>query len=59
MNLLMHMFIFQTSIQEWRLVFWVAAIILSLSAVFYCIWASGEVQSWNEPKSKKEMMTQQ
>ncbi|XP_037805952.1 LOW QUALITY PROTEIN: putative inorganic phosphate cotransporter [Lucilia sericata] len=42
-----------TTIQEWRLVFWVGGFILSASAVFYCVWATGDTQSWNEPSPKK------
>ncbi|XP_065355487.1 putative inorganic phosphate cotransporter [Calliphora vicina] len=42
-----------TTIQEWRLVFWVGGFILCTSAVFYCIWGTGEIQSWNEPNPKK------
>ncbi|KAM7352154.1 uncharacterized protein ACRADG_004794 [Cochliomyia hominivorax] len=41
-----------TTIQEWRLVFCVAAFILFSSAVFFCICGTGEIQPWNEPKPK-------
>ncbi|XP_037805955.1 putative inorganic phosphate cotransporter isoform X3 [Lucilia sericata] len=44
-----------TTIQEWRLVFWVAGFILSASAVFYCVWVTGDTQSWNEPSPKKDV----
>ncbi|XP_016964204.1 putative inorganic phosphate cotransporter [Drosophila biarmipes] len=37
------------SLLEWRLVFWVAFGVLCVTAVIYCIWASGEVQPFNNP----------
>ncbi|XP_033173954.1 sialin [Drosophila mauritiana] len=33
---------------EWRLVFWVAFAVLVITAIVYCIWASGEVQPFND-----------
>ncbi|XP_023173368.1 putative inorganic phosphate cotransporter [Drosophila hydei] len=43
------------SLLEWRTVFWVAFGVLCVTAVIYCIWASGEVQPFNdaiiEPRS--------
>ncbi|KAH8413264.1 hypothetical protein KR009_009278, partial [Drosophila setifemur] len=36
------------SMQEWRLVFWVAFVVLIVTAIVYCIWASGEVQTFND-----------
>ncbi|KAH8250691.1 hypothetical protein KR038_008041 [Drosophila bunnanda] len=35
------------SLLEWRLVFWVAFGVLFVTAIVYCIWASGEVQPFN------------
>lgn len=35
------------SLLEWRTVFWVAFGVLFVTAVIYCIWASGEVQPFN------------
>ncbi|XP_030383667.1 putative inorganic phosphate cotransporter [Scaptodrosophila lebanonensis] len=32
---------------EWRTVFWVAFAVLFVTAIIYCIWASGEVQPFN------------
>uniref|UniRef100_A0A1A9WUI3 Major facilitator superfamily (MFS) profile domain-containing protein n=1 Tax=Glossina brevipalpis TaxID=37001 RepID=A0A1A9WUI3_9MUSC len=37
------------TLKEWRVVFWLAFAVLILTAVAYCIWASGEVQEWNDP----------
>lgn len=34
---------------EWRLVFWLAFIILCVTGAVYCVWASGEVQAFNNP----------
>ncbi|ALC39778.1 dmGlut, partial [Drosophila busckii] len=34
---------------EWRLVFWVAFGVLFVTAIVYCIWASGDVQPFNDP----------
>jgi len=33
---------------EWRLVFWVAFGVLVVTAIVYCIWASGDVQPFND-----------
>ncbi|XP_016961976.1 putative inorganic phosphate cotransporter [Drosophila biarmipes] len=33
---------------EWRIVFWVAFAVLCITAVVYCIWASGEIQPFND-----------
>ncbi|XP_017068030.2 sialin [Drosophila eugracilis] len=35
-------------LMEWRMVFWVAFGVLSVTAVIYCIWASGEIQPFND-----------
>ncbi|XP_037805915.1 putative inorganic phosphate cotransporter [Lucilia sericata] len=37
---------------EWRLVFWVAFAVLVVTAIIYSIWASGEVQPYNDPQPK-------
>ncbi|XP_053961369.1 putative inorganic phosphate cotransporter [Anastrepha ludens] len=37
---------------EWRLVFWVAFGVLVVTAFVYVIWASGEVQHFNDPPQK-------
>lgn len=37
-----------TSMLEWRVVFWVAFGVLVITAIVYCIWASGEVQKFND-----------
>jgi len=37
------------TLYEWRAVFWVAFVIFMVTNVVYVIWASGEVQDFNEP----------
>ncbi|XP_073975331.1 sialin-like isoform X2 [Rhodnius prolixus] len=37
------------TLMEWRLVFWVMAVVLVGSNFFFVFWGSGEIQSWNEP----------
>lgn len=37
---------------EWRLVFWTAFVIFALTSVIYGIWASGEMQPWNNPEKE-------
>lgn len=42
--------IFQHTLGQWRLVFWISFAIFVVTTVVYSIWASGEVQPWNFPK---------
>ncbi|KAK9496798.1 hypothetical protein O3M35_012991 [Rhynocoris fuscipes] len=37
------------TLEEWRLVFWVMAVVLVTSNFFFVFWGSGEIQYWNEP----------
>lgn len=34
--------------EEWQIVFWITFGVLVLTTLVYMIWASGEIQSWNE-----------
>lgn len=43
---------FQTSVDEWRIVFTLGAVILFLSSIFYIAFGSAEVQPWNEPRTE-------
>lgn len=43
----------QSSIEEWRTVFWISFGIFIVTTVIYSIWASGEIQPWNEPRQCK------
>lgn len=44
---------------EWRLVFWVAFGVLVSTSVVYAIWASGEIQDFNDPRPQKEIEAEQ
>lgn len=35
---------------EWRTVFWVTFGVFVITTIVYLIWASGELQPWNEPE---------
>lgn len=41
----------QNGIEEWRIIFWVSAIILFSSTLLFWIFGSAETQPWNEVKS--------
>lgn len=38
-----------TSLYEWRVVFWIAFGVFNVTNVVYIIWASGEIQPFNDP----------
>ncbi|XP_055847091.1 putative inorganic phosphate cotransporter isoform X2 [Episyrphus balteatus] len=44
---------------EWRLVFWVAFGVLVSTSIVYVIWASGEVQDFNDRRPEKEIEAEQ
>ncbi|XP_055920216.1 putative inorganic phosphate cotransporter isoform X2 [Eupeodes corollae] len=44
-----------TTLLEWRLVFWVAFVVLVSTSIVYMIWASGEVQDFNDYRPEKDM----
>lgn len=44
----------QKSLLEWRIVFWLTFGILFITTVAYTLWASGEVQPWNDSIAKAE-----
>lgn len=41
--------LFQSSMEEWRLVFWITVAVLVATNVIFVVLGSGEVQHWNEP----------
>uniref|UniRef100_A0A8D8ZMV9 Inorganic phosphate cotransporter n=1 Tax=Cacopsylla melanoneura TaxID=428564 RepID=A0A8D8ZMV9_9HEMI len=43
-----------STITEWRVVFWIAFFVLTSTNLIYCFMGSGDVQEWNEPLSMKE-----
>jgi hypothetical protein len=36
------------TINEWRIVFWIAFVVFNVTNLVYVIWASGEIQPWND-----------
>lgn len=38
----------EQSLTQWRLVFWIAFVVFNVTNVVYIIWASGEIQPWND-----------
>jgi len=48
------MMIPDSTLEQWRLVFWVSFGISMTRTFIYTIWASAEVQPWNEPKKSPE-----
>lgn len=52
-NLYIYFFNLQSSLEEWRVVFWISFAIFVVTTFIYSIWASGEVQPWNEPRECK------
>lgn len=37
-----------STIAQWRIVFWIAFAVFNVTNIVYIIWASGEVQPWND-----------
>ncbi|CAH1100074.1 unnamed protein product [Psylliodes chrysocephalus] len=37
---------------QWRIIFYCAAVIYVFATIVYCVFGSGEVQPWNEKKAK-------
>uniref|UniRef100_A0A224XBP6 Putative inorganic phosphate cotransporter n=1 Tax=Panstrongylus lignarius TaxID=156445 RepID=A0A224XBP6_9HEMI len=44
----------ESTLKQWRLVFWISVGVLIVTNIIYVIAGSGEVQSWNNPKKDKE-----
>ena len=42
------------SLYEWRIVFWIAFGVFNITNVVYIIWASGEIQPFNDPELLKK-----
>lgn len=47
------MFSFQSTLEQWRFVFWVAFGVAMFRTIVFSIWASAEVQPWDQPKIYK------
>lgn len=43
---------FQSTIEQWRIVFWTVFGVNVLRVTVFSIWASGSVQPWNSPKKR-------
>lgn len=41
--------IFQRTVKEWRVVFWIMVVVLVITNFVYVCFGSGEQQPWNEP----------
>lgn len=39
---------------EWRTVFWITFGVFNITNIIYLIWASGEVQAFNDPPGSKD-----
>lgn len=35
---------------EWRLVFWIMIVIMTMSSLVYLLFGSGETQQWDDPE---------
>lgn len=44
----MVIFLFQSTLAQWRVAFWVCFGVLVGTNVIYCIWADGEQQWWDD-----------
>lgn len=40
--------VLQRTILEWRLVFWIMMVVMSLSSVVFVVFGTGEVQPWDD-----------
>jgi len=45
----------QASIERWKTVFFIAAAVYFFDNLFYICFASGEEQSWNRDKSRRNV----
>lgn len=45
---------FQSTIEEWQYIFWIGASAYILPAIIFFIFGDGNVQKWNEPKTKEK-----
>lgn len=39
----------QSTLKEWRFVFWISFVIFMVTTVVYVLWASGKTQLWDNP----------
>lgn len=43
-----------TSLYEWRVVFWIAFGVFNVTNIVYVIWASAEIQPFNDPDFQRK-----
>lgn len=43
---------FQSTIEQWRIVFWIVFGVDIVRVAVFSIWASGSIQTWNNPKKR-------
>lgn len=48
-----------STLLEWRLVFWIAVLVLSVTNIIYVIMGSAEVQPWNNPSISRQQEDQE
>ena len=41
---------FQSTMEQWRIVFWIVFGVGFVRVTIFTIWASGSIQPWNDPK---------
>lgn len=51
--------ILQSTLLEWRLVFWIAVLVLCATNIVYVIMGSAEVQPWNDPSNSLQKKDQE
>lgn len=56
MLLFKYLIMFQTDRSQWRIVFIISSAMFLLSNIFYVIFASGEVQWWNDGYTNKNIV---
>lgn len=40
----------QSTLEQWRFVFWITLVVSMVRALVFLVWGSGEIQPWNYPK---------
>jgi len=49
-----HLIFLQSTILQWRTVFWIVLGVFVATNILFILMASGELQPWNNPVTKKE-----
>lgn len=48
-----HSYVRQDTIEEWSIIFIIAAVAYIVPALIFIVFGSGDVQPWNEPNKNK------